>query len=411
MKLTFEAKSFLRILRLVAAFVPKRSNRPALEHALYEVSPPGYAADHDVYLSGTNLEDHVRAGLRVVELDRRPNDPERFGIEVHKALAAWKGVRKGNVSLELVDGGASVALTAEAVPGLRVVLPVLPGDEYPSRPSLPDRPDHVSSEDYEHSLEVRASELKEALVCVLPAVARSTGRYAMHGALLDMVDRRIVGTDSRRLHVRRVTEVRSVAGLEHGFGTGIVPLESLKRWQKALKHAEHPAELARVSILAAEIGHDCAVLELAGEALEIRSHILDGQFPRWEAVVRAHDDACAKLKGGPVALTVDRDEAVQALRSLEPVLTKENRAVRIVLDRDFDQVRLEAGSSSVTFQARDLERGGGSQRMVVNADYLREALESMTTTLPVLRWTGAKTPMSLRGGECEAIVMPIALDT
>jgi DNA polymerase-3 subunit beta len=257
-----DAAELRAALGMLKGAASRRPGIPALTGVLIE------ADGQRARLTTTDLETSVRVELEAVGDDGTVLVPFKMLAEAVKAAPAGR---------LYVDAGASVV----AVGGASIRL--LPAEDFPM----------LAAYVGEYRAGFDAAELVRAIGAVEPAASRDKkARPVYTGILLELADRgeaELTSTDSYRLHTCRLPAAVSAAG--EGW-SAIIPGRALREMSRVLggKRAR-----GRVNLYA-----DGSAVTLKTEAgVELRSWIVEGQFPAWRQLVPdgdGPDGACATLE-------------------------------------------------------------------------------------------------------------------
>jgi DNA polymerase-3 subunit beta len=245
--------------------------------------------------------------------------------------------------------------------------------------------------------ECHAAALRAALDAVTPALAREQGRYAMHGARLDVGAGLLVGTDGLRLHVVPIDGMRALA--EHAGA--IVPRAALVALAPSLPQA------GAVTLSIGKAGHGPLVVSWPGGSFEVRC--IDAQFPRWRAVVPSDLSNSVDVEASAFldAVAICRDATSKGARA----------------------VRMTPGADGLVFYGRSVERGearavapfaGHAEGDIAgNPDFLRDAVKACGSVRVRISWNDRTSPMRfdpldaagrVREPGTIGVVMPISVD-
>jgi DNA polymerase-3 subunit beta len=223
------------------------------------------------------------------------------------------------------------------------------------------------------------------------AAARDAGRYAMHGVLAEVDDTslKMVATDGRRLAMASApADLRPVDRPK----PAIVPTKGMHLFCRVI---EDPLEQVQLYFGGNQVG-------LKTRNAEIFARLIDGEFPRYSAVIPRESSHHVEADGETLA---------QKLRLVANVTGTEARAVRF---------KLTAGDLGLTGQS--VGRGGARARMDVdykgeqaeiafNPDFVLEGLKNAEGALVKLEFNERTSPGKFTLGENYIyIVMPITVE-
>lgn len=386
---TVDSACFQSAVAAAARAITKNNTRPVLNLMRISVDLDGYA-----YAEGRTKELCIEGHAPSLEKDRRTT-PGTILVE-HARLLKWLkllGRSSSDPKLEVDITNQGDTLTLQAYGGRTLELPaVMSPDEWPTAPTRSSRKQKIP-----------APALARALGQVIPAVAKAPGRYAMHGALLELggAQLKLTGTDGRRLHCVAVP-------VDGGSETATVIVE-----RAALVHVHALAK--------AQGARGQAALSLAGEhedwttfhlgRCQVSTRTLVGEFPRYSAVLPSSYDAHA----GPINVKA----AVKALKLVGVAANLESPAVRLAPTTGVGvQIIAATGpadggciASAVvaapkTQALTDVTRKGFN----VNPTYLQEAMEAADAEEVTIQWTDGKSPLEVVAEGFRGVVMPITID-
>jgi DNA polymerase-3 subunit beta len=302
--LTANRKELGSALRALKAAVPSRHGLPALEAVLIETAGEGSAT-----LTATDLELSVRAELEAAGEPARLLVPFKILAETVKAGAGE------DVRLEAAEGsvrvdGASIRL-AEV-------------DDFPTLTG--DGPAFVGT--------IEAGSFVRGAAAAVASASKDEARPVLTGVLVELGVRagdptaaRFASTDSYRLHVAHVDG--------SGDWAGIVPARAIKHVASML--GRKPAGVVSIA------GGESEVRFVLPNGLEIRSRVIEGEFPNYRQLVPE--------RGVGAVVRFELAEFLGALRSAAPYC------------RDTSPVRLEVDGTGVGMSASAPDLGAWSGRL------------------------------------------------
>ncbi|SEE60411.1 DNA polymerase-3 subunit beta [Rhizobiales bacterium GAS188] len=142
-------------------------------------------------------------------------------------------------------------------------------------------------------------------------------------------------------------------------------------------------------------------LSITSGGKRLTTKLVDGSFPDYQRVIQPD---------GPIAVTIDREEALAEIKRVVILANSESKTIKI-----------EGADTTLHISVRESERGfsegemaaeieGGEALIALNADYLVGALSTMTTESAVLRLQAADRPIKLYerdGSDALLIIMPL----
>lgn len=245
-----------------------------------------------------------------------------------------------------------------------------------------------------HAFELQAGTFTTLVGRTAFAAAREQGRYAMHGVLVEVGDGtlRMVATDGRRLAI-------ASAPLETAHYQPVTSRPSIaptKGMQLFCRVMSDPLDRVRVSLSDNQIG-------LRTRNAEVFARLLEGEFPRYSAVVPAESKHV--LEGD--ATTLERK-----LRLVANVTGDEARAVRFVAKNGQLELFGQSAGRGEAHAVMGADFKGGPADVAFNPDYVIEGLKNCETGIVRLEFNDRTAPGKFKLGENYVyIVMPITLDT
>lgn len=298
--------------------------------------------------------------------------------------------------------GPRLVLTAGSA---RFTLPTLPVDEYPALPALPDR-----------TATVDGQTLADAVAQVAVAAGRDdtlpslTGIYCefdlQHQALW------LVATDRYRVAARRIPITPAPGAVlpapkpkpalpDQEPATPrlpgvLIPARTMTDTAKAL--ADQSVDLAVTEGLAA----------LSAPGLRTTTRLLEGEFPRWQALVPSEFATTVQIDRAALADVVGR----------VAVVAPANTPIRLHIDNSTQQIWVEAGhgddAQAVDQVTADID--GDTVDIAFNPAYLTAALRSMADPRVRIGIRSSTKPALLTGTDQDDqdpdhlhIVMPVRL--
>ncbi len=209
--------------------------------------------------------------------------------------------------------------------------------------------------------------VRDRLASVLPAVAQETGRYAIHGLLLesDSDGLRLVATDGRRLVIAELADVSTAFR-----GNVIVPARIAQLVQKFTTRSAGSLQLTIALPESTDNNTSPASLFIRGDNWALHTPAVDGRFPVYRDVVPASASRFA----------VARQPLLDTLGEIALATSSASRAVQ--LDLSPRRIKLtahspETGTATAQLPARFLGGGDRVIRTGFHPDYLLDALKSL----------------------------------
>ena len=225
------------------------------------------------------------------------------------------------------------------------------------------------------------------------AAAREAGRYAMHGILTVVEDDelRMIATDGRRLAL-------ASAGIENegqpaNAGPAIVPTKAMQLFCRVI---DDPTEMVQI-----HFGEN--LFGLRTTKAEVFARLIDGEFPRYSAVVPASTENLVEA---------DASTFSQKLKLVANVTSTDTRAVRLSLEPGHMKIFGRSASTGEATAQLQVQYDGDPVDIVFNPDYLIDGLKACETDVVRLEFNQRNTPGKFTLGENYTyIVMPITIDT
>ncbi|MBO6755721.1 MAG: DNA polymerase III subunit beta [Roseibium sp.] len=205
-----------------------------------------------------------------------------------------------------------------------------------------------------------ADTFRDALERVKIAISTEATRYYLNGVLFQAVNDNfvIVATDGHRL-VRVRLDLPEAAGALPDIIAPRAFIHEVLRHLKAKNCPDH------VDIAATDSGVSISI----GPDVVIESKVVDGSFP---------DYARCIPQAGSMSITVDRKDALSAVKKVTVITSERGRAVKLGATDGklvFETRHPETGTAAVTIDAAN---DGPPREIGFNARYLTDALGTMT---------------------------------
>jgi DNA polymerase-3 subunit beta len=225
------------------------------------------------------------------------------------------------------------------------------------------------------------------------AAAREQGRYAMHGVLVELEDHRLqmVATDGRRLARAAATLEDAPASLNTKRPV-IVPTKGAQLFCRVITD---PLGLVKLSFEENQVG-------IKTSKAEVFARLLDGEFPRYKAVIPAEATNVVEADAGLFE---------RKLRLVANATGDETRAVKLTFQKgEMELSAQSAGKGAATAQL-EVDFKGKSGEITFNADYVIDGLRTCESGVVRLEFNEKNTPGKFRLGEnYDYVVMPITID-
>ncbi|MCE0765883.1 DNA polymerase III subunit beta [Pseudonocardia kujensis] len=337
----------------VARSLPARPPVPVLGGVLIDAAS-GEGGDR-LTVSGFDYETSAR-----VELDATIGDPGQ--VLVSGRLLADITRALPNKPVDLVVDGARATINCG---NSRFSLPIMPVEDYPQLPAMPQRAGTVD-----------AAELAGAVAQVAVAAGRDDTLPMLTGVRLEIEGSRLTlaATDRFRLAVRELDWQPEDAGASTAV---LIPAKTLSDVAKTLAGAG-TVEIA----LSAGDG----MLGMTGGGRRATTRLLDAEFPRFRQLIPAEHTTAAEL---------DVAGLVEAIKRVSLVA---DRVAQIRLEFGEEGLRLAAGGEDVGSAEEELPCAldGSALTIAFNPGYLLDALGALHTEKAQLTFTTPNRPALVR---------------
>lgn len=262
---------------------------------------------------------------------------------------------------------------------------LLPADEYPTLPDMPDITGTVGADTF-------AAAIKQVAI----AAGRDDTLPALTGIRVEINDDTLtlVATDRYRLAVRELRWTPVTPGLNTAL---LVPARVLGDTARALTSG---AEVA-VALATTEGGND-GIIGFEGNGRRTTTRLLSGEYPRYQTLLPSEFSAVAELPAAPFADAVKRVALV----------AERNTPVRLTFSAS--QVLLEAGAGDEAQASEAIQASFDGQDMQIafNPQYLLDGISAVDSDTVRISFTTPTRPAVLTGkGEAQPdyryVLMPI----
>lgn len=337
----------------VARSLPARPPVPVLGGVLIDAAS-GEGGDR-LTVSGFDYETSAR-----VELDATIGDPGQ--VLVSGRLLADITRALPNKPVDLVVDGARATINCG---NSRFSLPIMPVEDYPQLPAMPQRAGRVD-----------AAELAGAVAQVAVAAGRDDTLPMLTGVRLEIEGSRLTlaATDRFRLAVRELDWQPEDAGVSTAV---LIPAKTLSDVAKTLAGAG-TVEIA----LSAGDG----MLGMTGGGRRATTRLLDAEFPRFRQLIPAEHTTAAEL------------EVAALVEAIKRVSLVADRVAQIRLEFGEEGLRLAAGGEDVGSAEEELPcvLDGTALTIAFNPGYLLDALGALHTEKAQLTFTTPNRPALVR---------------
>lgn len=226
------------------------------------------------------------------------------------------------------------------------------------------------------------------------AAAREQGRYAMHGVLTEVGDGllRMVATDGRRLalaHAPLDTDANKNAPQK----PAIVPTKGMQLFCRVMSD---PLDQVKLHFGDNQVG-------LKTRNAEVFARLLDGEFPRYSAVIPGESNHFCEADAGLLE---------RKIRLVANVTGEEARAVRFELKSGHLELSGHSHGRGEAHAHMEVDFKGQGADIAFNPDYVIDGLKNSETGRVRLEFNEKTSPGKFLLGENYVyIVMPITIDT
>jgi DNA polymerase-3 subunit beta len=365
MKVLCDRERLREALALVNSVIPSKSTRPAIEN-VYLV-----ATDDALELVGTDLEVALRYRIDEVKV----GEPGTALTAARVTADFVRDLTGETVQIETAGGKLVVACGQD-----RCELETADPEEYPV----------VAHFEHEGALAIQGGVFTKLVGRTAFATAKEQGRYAMHGILTLVEDQvlRLVATDGRRL---------AVASSPIDADTGppkraIVPTKGMQAFCRVI---DDPLENVSVHFGTNQVG-------LRTKHAEIFARLIDGEFPRYAAVIPAETS---------ISVEADADLLARKLKLVSNVTTADARAVKLTLSNNSIDITGRSTSNGQASSQLEAICDVDKAEIAFNPDFLIEGLRQCETDAVRLEFNDKTSPGKFTLGESYLyIVMPITVD-
>ena len=366
MKVLCDREKLRDALAVVNSVIPAKSTKPVLENVCL------VATDDSLELLGSDMEVSVRYRIRDVEV----SEPGPAVVPARVTLDFIRDLTGETVTLE-TNGRTCVITSGNDTCELVTVDP----DEFPVIERLPEA----------GAVSIQAGTFTRLVGQTAFAAAREAGRYAMHGILTEVEDNvlRMVATDGRRLALASAP----VDAPNPPARPAIVPTKGMQMFSRVI---HDPLDQVELHFLENQIG-------LRTSSAEIFARLIDGEFPRYSAVIP--QETANRVEA-------DAEMLARKLRLVANVTGDDARAVRLRLSKDqLDLFGHSVGRGEARAHLEVVYKGADSE-IAFNPDYVLDGLKHCEGDTVRLEFDQKTTPGKFTLGESYIyIVMPITVDT
>lgn len=366
MKVTCDREKLREALAVVHGVVPTKNAKPILENVCF------VAGDDGLELIGTDQEVSARIRLDDVEVAV----PGTIAVPARVAFDFVRDLSGETVTLDATSG-TSCRLTSGAD---TCELVVADAREFPEVPEF----------DAAGAITLQGGGFTRLVGRTAFAAAREPGRYAMHGVLVligaDQLS--LIATDGRRMSM--ASHPVDVNGAPPR--SAIVPTKGMQLFCRVIQDP-----LDQVSFVVGE-----NQVGLRTRNAQMFARLIDGEFPRYEAVVPA---SCSNV------LEADVEMLGRKLRLVANVSGNETRAVRLRVRSGELELHGHAAGKGTATANLEVDFKGEQAEIAFNPDYVLDGLKNGDGDRVRLEFNSHNSPGKFVLGENHIyIVMPITID-
>jgi DNA polymerase-3 subunit beta len=366
MKILCDREKLKEGLALANNVIPTKSPKPALSNVCL------VATEGALELVGTDLEVSLRYRIEDVKVE----EPGTAVIPARVAMDFVRDLTGETVTLETSGNTCTISSGSDSCD-----LVTVDPDEFPV----------VAHFDTTGAVSLQGGTFTALVGRTAFAAAREQGRYAMHGVFTEIVDGqlRMVATDGRRLAVASAP----IDPPEKAPRPVIVPTKGTQLFCRVITD---PLDQIKLSFSENQIG-------LKTRHAEVFARLLDGEFPRYQAVIPAESTNFVEA---------DAELLMRKLRLVANVTGDEARAVRLSVKKGSLELFGHSAGRGEARAAMEIEFKGKDAEIAFNPDYVIDGLKNCENGTVALEFNEKTSPGKFRLGENYIyIVMPITIDT
>jgi len=365
MKVTCNRDKLRDALAVVNTVVPAKSTKPVLEKVCL------VATDDALELVGTDLECAVRYRIDGVQVE----EPGPAVVPARVTLDFVRDLSGETVTLATHENKCVISSGADACD-----LVTTDAEEFPV----------LSRFGSERSFSIQGGSFTRLVNRVAFAAAREAGRYAMHGVLAEIENGslKLVATDGRRLALSSARlETRSQKPKP-----ALIPAKALNLFCRVISD---PLEQVQLAFSENQVG-------LRTKNAEIFSRLVDGEFPRYAAVIP---------KDAQNLMEADALTLAKKLHLVANVTGVEARAVRLKLSKGELELFGQSAGRGEARARMDVDFKGTSAEIAFNPDFVLDGLKNCEGGQVRLQFNERTSPGKFTLGENYMyVVMPITVD-
>jgi DNA polymerase-3 subunit beta len=366
MKVLCDRERLREGMALATSVIPVKSTRPAIENVCLT------ATDDSLELVGTDLEVALRYRIEDVKVER----PGKVLVPARVASDFVRDLGGETASLEVEGDHCTITSGSD-----RCELVTIDPDEFPVVDRFSD----------EGTLSLQAGNFTKLVNRTAFAAAREQGRYAMHGilTLVEEEQLRMVATDGRRLAVTSIP-LEAGKGMTH---RAIVPTKGMQLFCRVIGD---PLEQVKIQFGDNRLG-------LKTSQAEVFARLIDGEFPRYSAVIPEE---------GQNVIEADADLFARKLRLVSNVTSQDTRAVRLSFGKGQMTIFGKSTGYGEASAEMEVDVKGDAEDVAYNPDYLMDGIKNCEADLVRLEYSERTSPGKFTLGENYVyIVMPITIDS
>jgi DNA polymerase III subunit beta len=366
MKLIVSKDELQEKLSNIQNIVEKRNTMPILSHFLLD------AGKHGSFITATDLETALREPLALqVEKEGKICIPARKMFEIVREV-------EGDLSLESIDeqwlrikSGAS-----------HFRLACLSSKEFPAWPGMEDM----------EEISMEAKTMAGLIEKTVFAAGDRDTRYTLNGLLFHITtDNRLsmVGTDGHRL----AAMAKQIEGKLSEEKKLIVPKKAAAELRKILEKREGSVRMVLSK------NH----LLFSIENIQFLTRLIEGTYPNYEQVIPAANDR---------RIVIERGSFARALRRVSLMAKDKTNAVKMDLGDNKLIVTTSNPDMGEATEEIVIEYTGEKTALGLNAKYLLDIIEVMSSERVIIEFQGALNPVLIRDEqdtEYRCVIMPMRI--
>ena len=364
MKVTCDQHKLREGLAIANTVIPAKSARPVLENVCL------VATDQALELVGMDTEVSVRYRIDDVDV----TEPGPVLIPARVASDFVRDLTGDKVELSTEEGVCTIRCGEDACE-----LVTVDPDEFPVVPRFQGK----------GTLSMQGGTFTKMVGQTSFATARDPGRYAMHGVLTEVEGEllRMVATDGRRLAL-----VTTPTECAEAPPPAIVPTKGMQLFCRVI---EDPLDQISLAFEENQVG-------LKTRNAEIFARLIDGEFPRYAAVIPGESSN---------AVEADKDLLAKKLRLVSNVAGDESRAVQFKLRPDALELFGHSAGRGEATAHMPVDFKNSEAEITFNPDYVLDGLKNCEVDNVRLEFNEMTSPGLFRLGENYVyVVMPITID-